>query len=205
MLSGAFSAATFDFGVPLLFPFDFIPSEPLITSTAFLASTFGTSLGAMATFSSVAVFGVSISGIESSTTAPLFFLVYSEAEESDLPMPGRRSSSLLKLVRRVDDLGSPLVSLLICSPIWPLFSTITKLVRILERGRGEVPLLAMPAVIQRKLKRATNGKYQPDVDAGERPLSAGGLVSGSLFSNIARRLRTPPDILPDFETQLVRC
>ena len=53
------------------------------------------------------------------------------------------SPSILKLLLRLDVLGSPLVSLR--NPSWlPFLSTATKLVRTLERGRGEVPVLAPP-------------------------------------------------------------
>jgi hypothetical protein len=52
---------------------------------------------------------------------------------------------MLKLVRRFDMLGSPpLLSRFKAIPICPLLSTVTKLVRTFESGRGEVPLLATP-------------------------------------------------------------
>jgi len=78
--AGAFSITVFDFDGPLLFPFVFVFSTPLVISTVFLASisgvsTFGTSFGCEFIFSSFAVVGVSTSGIDSSTTVPLFFLL----------------------------------------------------------------------------------------------------------------------------------
>jgi hypothetical protein len=55
---------------------------------------------------------------------------------------------MLKLVRRFDMLGSvPLFSLFKPIPICPLLSTVTKLVRTFESGRGDVPLLAPPEML----------------------------------------------------------
>ena len=42
-------------------------------------------------------------------------------------------------------------------------------------------------------------RNKPADPAGDRPRS-GGLLEASLFSNMARRLRTPPDILADIPT-----
>lgn len=80
LLAVALSAATLGFEVPLLLPFGFDATELLVGSTAFFESTFkvsafGTSFGRTGTFSSFAVCGVSTSGIESSTTVPLFLLL----------------------------------------------------------------------------------------------------------------------------------
>jgi len=100
---------------------------------------------------------------------------------------------MLKLVRRFDKLGSPLLfSLFKAIPICPLRSTVTKLVRTFESGRGDVPVLVPPKFLA--AASSTTKNYSPTDPAGERPLS-GGLDAVSLFSNIARKLRTPPDIL----------
>ena len=77
---GALSAAAFGLDVALLLPFNFVPSELLETSPVFFGSffefsTLGTSFDRAGIFSSFAVFGVSTSGIESSITALLFFLL----------------------------------------------------------------------------------------------------------------------------------
>jgi hypothetical protein len=82
------------------------------------------------------------------------------------------SVSVSLLIRRLEILDSPLWSLR--SPIRPSFSTATKLVLTLDRGRGE-PVPCAPTWL---------GVETPDV----LPLS-GGLVS-SLTSNMARRFLT---------------
>lgn len=46
-------------------------------------------------------------------------------------------------------------------------------------------------------------KHIPREADGDRPRS-GGLVESSLFSNIARRLRTPPDILATSQKSLLK-
>lgn len=73
-----------------------------------------------------------------------------------------------------------------CIPECPFRSTATKLVRTLDSGRGDALLLP-----------ANDG-------AGERPLLGGGdVVESSLFSNMARRLRTPP--LPERPWLVIAC
>lgn len=89
-----------------------------------------------------------VSGIIVSTITLFFRALNSSAMDSlcCATIPDSSCSSTLKLSLRFDKLGSPLPSLFWTPswrPIWPLFSTITKLVLILERGRGEV--LSLPA------------------------------------------------------------
>lgn len=85
------------------------------------------------------------SGIVSSITE-LFFLASISGTMEFFFSSAAPSSSRLKLVLRFAKLASPvLLSLFNCRPICPLFSTVTKLVRIFESGRGEVPLLLSPA------------------------------------------------------------
>jgi len=91
-------------------------------------------------------------------------------------------------------LGSPeLFSLFKPIPTCPLLSTVTKLVRTFERGRGDVLVLTPPEFLV--VASTQSDIHSPADPAGERPRS-GGLEDVSLFccSNIARRLRTPPDI-----------
>lgn len=106
-----------------------------------------------------------VSGMIVSTITLFFRALNSSAMDSlcCAIIPDSSCSSTLKLSLRFDKLGSPLPSLFwtpSCRPIWPLFSTITKLVLILERGRGEV--LSLPAPV--------------DAAPGDRPLCSGGLV-----------------------------
>lgn len=151
---------------------------PLVVAAKVLAIFFGSTLVSTAfattfplpNFFSTSAVGVSIaaSGIASVITE-LFFLAASSLATCSLlsAIAPESSSSILKLVLRFDRLGSPLVSLRSCRPICPLFSTVTKLVRILERGRGDVPLLAMPMTSQqmsKNVKRVTNPLNHQEID-----------------------------------------
>jgi len=148
LAAGCSPAVAIGFKVPLLLPFEPVLASAAFLGTAFESTFFTTSFGGSGIFFSSAVFGVSASGIECSSTVSLFLLLYCELVDSFRSRVGRDSSSTLKLVLLFDTLGSLLSGLLNWSPIWPLFSTVTKLVRILERGRGDVPLLAIPLTVQ---------------------------------------------------------
>jgi hypothetical protein len=97
---------------------------------------------------STSIDGVSItvSGIVSSTNELRFLAPNSEAIDCFLSRVslGLSASSILKLVLRFDMLGSPLVSLFNPNPTCPGLSTATKLVRTVDSGRGDVPLLPPP-------------------------------------------------------------
>jgi hypothetical protein len=105
---------------------------------------------------STSIDGVSIavSGIVSSTIELRFLASSSVAIDCfrSFVSFGLSCSSILKLVLRFDKLGSPLVSLFNPNPICPLLSTVTKLVRTFDNGRGDVPLLPPPSNYQRRPK-----------------------------------------------------
>ena len=148
--SSFFAAAT-DLVLPLVCPFDaplHVFAPLLAVATGFLSSGFPklrASFPLSPSWLSTSIGGVStaLSGIVSSITALFCLALISAASESFLSAvaSGCSSSSILKLSLRFAILGSPLVSLLSLRPICPLFSTATKLVRTLERGRGDAPVL----------------------------------------------------------------
>lgn len=205
-------------GLSTLFPvvIDLLPTFVCPLDAALLATVFLRSVAPLVLFVafvsppsclSTSIEGVSTatSGMVSSITVLFFRTSNSVAIDCfrSAVVFGCSSSSILKLVLRLAILGSPLFSRF--KPNWfpscPLLSTATKLVRTFERGLGDVPLLPAPKMISKCSLRMTVSD-KPIEPAGDRPRS-GGLVDVSLFSNIARRLRTPPDILTDFELLLL--
>jgi hypothetical protein len=150
--------------LPFVLPFDApaLAAALLVDATVFFPST-SPLLGFVVpffpapsclSFSADSV-STAVSGMISSTIALFLRALNSSAIDSFLcaTTPDSSCSSVLKLSRRFDKLGSPLSSLLgwlpSWSPTWPLFSTITKLVLILERGRGDVLSLEAPRKVSR--------------------------------------------------------
>jgi hypothetical protein len=133
------------FEVPFVWPFEVAAPAVFAEVPVFFNSAFAFGAPNFLSFSSEGI-SIADSGIVSSITELFFLVSNSAAIDSFFARVafGLSSSSMLKLVLRFAMLGSPLLSLRSCKPICPLFSTVTKLVLILDSGRGDVPLLATP-------------------------------------------------------------
>lgn len=189
-------SAVFVAFLPLLCPFDVVEAAGFFSAVALSCFT-GSFRSLLPLTTLVFDSSIALSGIVSSTIA-LFFLASISAAIDCFPSwaaAGLSSSSILKLGRLFCRLGSPLRSLF--NPNCPPFlSTVTKLVRTFDSGRGELLALTLtaPILLSRRPRQHNQQRCIPIDSPGERPLS-GGLRSLFCCSNMARRLRTPPDIL----------
>ena len=178
-LSDAFARVAV-FELPFVLPFEVLglAALPVIAAAAFFASSsplagLGVPRLPAPSCLSTSAEGVSraFSGMMSSTTTLFLRAMNSSVIDSFLcaSTPDSSCSSVLKLSLRFARLGSPLLSRFgNWSPIWPLFSTITKLVRILEMGRGDVLSLPVPRTISRCL--GYQGQRDEVTDPLTRPL-----------------------------------